>query len=80
MQYVDVSANSSGAQPLFVSNPAYLDRTKDDHAQIVLIDLTAASSSYSCGNATGVDSEVLLRQLEMSWIPLLPNLESIVNQ
>jgi len=80
MQYLDVLAGDSGAQPLFVANQNYLDRARNDQAQLILIDLTNLSYQQQSGIGKSVDSNALLKQLEQSWIPLLSKLEAIVNR
>jgi hypothetical protein len=63
-----------------VANPNYLDRTKDSQAQIILLDLTNLSDQQPSGNGKAGDSGALLKQLEESWVPLLPRLEAVVNR
>jgi hypothetical protein len=79
-RYLDTPAGSNGAQPLFVANPNYLDRTRDSTAQLILIDLTSSNSGRQANTSKGVDSQERLEQLEQSWIELLPKLEIVVNQ
>jgi hypothetical protein len=79
-QYLDAPAGSSGAQPLFVANPNYLDRTRDSTAQLILIALTNSSSGRQANTSKGVDSQERLQQLEQSWMDLLPKLQTIVNR
>ena len=79
-QYLDASSSDSGAQPIFVVNQKYLDPARDAQAQLILVDLTKMNDQQQSRKGTTVDSNDLLKQLEESWIPLLPKLEAIVGR
>jgi hypothetical protein len=80
LHYLDSSSGDSGAQPIFVANQKYLDPARDAQAQIILVDLTKMNDEQQSSKGTNVDSNALLKQLEESWIPLLPKLEAIVGR
>ena len=79
-QYLDSPSGDSGAQPIFVANQKYPDPARDAQAQLILVDLTKMDDQQQSSRGTTVDSNALLKQLEESWIPLLPKLEAIVSR
>jgi hypothetical protein len=79
MQYVDAPAKSAGAQPLFVPNRNFIDSKQEDQPQLMLINLAALQGAEDAEKANSVSSQKVLKQLEQSWVQLLPKFNALVN-